>query len=138
MIIGFGTHAGIVDGMSLCWMFHRAIGGQVHPKYLSSDNDPLYRFHQWQANLRILQLEEIKTTPYVPLSCLDLKLFWTCQDLESKLRDFQDYYNRHRTHSARAGCTPQEKFGPLVPDWRLGSDSWRRQSGGLYQTPLVA
>jgi hypothetical protein len=26
------------------------------PRYLSSDNDPLYRFHQWQANLRILEV----------------------------------------------------------------------------------
>jgi hypothetical protein len=29
-------------------------------KYLSSDNDPLHRFHQWQANLRILEVTEIK------------------------------------------------------------------------------
>ncbi len=36
------------------------------PKYLSSDNDPLYRFHQWQANLRILEVTEIKSVPYVP------------------------------------------------------------------------
>jgi hypothetical protein len=35
---------------------------------LSSDHDPLYRFHQWQANLRILAVKEIKTVPYVPLS----------------------------------------------------------------------
>jgi hypothetical protein len=32
-------------------------------KYLSSDNDPLYRFHQWQANLRVLELTEIKSIP---------------------------------------------------------------------------
>ena len=41
---------------------------RVVPKYLSSDHDPLYRFHQWQANLRILDVTEIKTVPYVPLS----------------------------------------------------------------------
>jgi len=35
---------------------------------ISSDNDPLYRFHQWQANLRILEATEIKSIPYVPLS----------------------------------------------------------------------
>jgi hypothetical protein len=38
------------------------------PKHLSSDHDPLYRFGQWQANLRILEVTEIKTVPYVPLS----------------------------------------------------------------------
>ena len=55
-IIGFGVHAGTVDGAALCRMFNRAIRGQRWmPRYLSSDNDPLYRFHQWQANLRILE-----------------------------------------------------------------------------------
>jgi hypothetical protein len=38
------------------------------PKYLSTDNDSLYRFHQWQANLRVLDVTEIKTVPYAPLS----------------------------------------------------------------------
>jgi putative transposase len=45
-IIGFGIHAGIVDGRSLCRMFNRAMRWQTVPKYLSSDHDPLYRFHQ--------------------------------------------------------------------------------------------
>jgi hypothetical protein len=68
-IIGFGVHAGTVDGVALCRMFNRAIRGQGWlPKYLSSDHDPLYKFHQWQANLRILEVTEIKTVPYVPLS----------------------------------------------------------------------
>src|SRR5262245_26831542 len=53
-IIGFGVHSGIVDGMALCRMFHRATRGHSLPKYLSSDHDPLYRYHQWEANLRIL------------------------------------------------------------------------------------
>jgi hypothetical protein len=35
-------------------------GGHKLPKYLSSDHDPLYRFHQWQANLRVLEVKEIK------------------------------------------------------------------------------
>ena len=107
-IIGFGLHAGAVDGNALCQMFNHAIRGQRSiPKYLSSDNDPLYRFHQWQANLRILDVTEIKTVPYVPWShpfverligtirreCLDRTLFWTTADLESKLLDFKTYFN---------------------------------------------
>ena len=68
-IIGFGVHAGTLNGVALCRMFNRAIRGQHWmPKYISSDNDPLYRFHQWQANLRILEATEIKSIPYVPLS----------------------------------------------------------------------
>ena len=62
-IIGFGVHSGIIDGVALCRMFHRAIRGHSLPKYLSSDHDPLYRFHQWEANLRILEVTEIKTVP---------------------------------------------------------------------------
>src|SRR5215471_17543588 len=55
-IIGFGVHRGGVDGEALCRMFQRAIGGQRLPKYLSSGHDPLYKFHQWQANLRVLEV----------------------------------------------------------------------------------
>ena len=64
-IVGFGVHRGAVDGVGLCRMFNRAARGQTPPKYLSSDHDRLYQFHQWQANLRILDVEEIKTVPFV-------------------------------------------------------------------------
>src|SRR5438309_6069563 len=50
-IIGFGVHRGIVDGVGLCRMFKRAIRWQTVPKYLSSDHDPLYRFHRWQGRI---------------------------------------------------------------------------------------
>jgi hypothetical protein len=66
-IVGFGVHRGDVDGVTLCQMFNRAIRCQRAPTYLSSDHDPLYRFHQWQANLRILDVKAIKTVPYAPL-----------------------------------------------------------------------
>src|SRR5262245_25379725 len=119
-IIRFGIQRGIVDGMALCRMFKEAIRGAGLPKYLSSDHDPLYRFHQWQANLRILDMTEIKTVPYVPLShpfierligtirreCLDQSLFWTGADLEMKLSAFSSYYNGYRTHASLKGKTP--------------------------------
>ena len=87
-------------------MFQRTIRGQSLPKYLSSGHDPLYRFHQWQANLRVLEVTAIKTVPQVPLShpfverligtvrreYLVRTLFWTTADLETKLLDFQRYY----------------------------------------------
>ena len=96
----FSVHRGVVDGLALCQMFNRAIHAQTLAKYLSSDQDPLYRFHQWQANLRVLMVQEIKTVPNVPLShpfverligtirreYLDQTLFWTAADLEQKLR----------------------------------------------------
>ena len=49
-------------------MFNRAIRGAGSPKYVSSDHDPLFRFHRWKANLRILEITEVKTVPYLPIS----------------------------------------------------------------------
>jgi putative transposase len=117
-IVGFGVHRGVVNGVVLCQMFNRATRRQPPPKYLSSDHDPLYRFHQWQANLRILDLKAIMTMPYAPPShpfverligtirreCLDRTLFWTAADLERKLAEFDKYCNEHRTHPWRAGA----------------------------------
>ena len=150
-IVGFGVQAVTVDGVALCRMFNRAIRGQPGmPKYLSSDNDPLYRFHQWQANLRILDVAEIKTVPYVPLShpfverligtlrreCLDRTLFWTTADLESKLLDFKTYFNHHRTHRAMAGRPPEDT--PPRPIANLQSYRWESHCRALYQTPIAA
>src|SRR5215468_5509066 len=149
-IIGFGIHRGPVDGPSLCAMFQRAIQGQALPKYLSTDNDPLYRFHQWQANLRVLDVMEIKTVPYVPLShpfverlvgtlrreCLDRTLFWISADLEAKLREFQKYFNEHRTHAGIEGRLPDSN-GPSSPV-SLASYGWQKHCRGLYQTPIAA
>jgi hypothetical protein len=46
-------------GASICRMFNQIIAGQSLPRHLSSDHDPLFRFHRWLANLRILEVEEI-------------------------------------------------------------------------------
>src|SRR5262249_6660806 len=109
-MVGVGVHRGAVDGVGLCRMFNRATRGQAPPTYLSSDHDPLYRFSQWQRNLRILDVQEIKTVPYAPLShpcverligtirreCLDRTLFRTTAHLQTKLLDFQPYYTAYR------------------------------------------
>jgi len=149
-IVGFGVQRGIVDGAALCQMFNRAIGGQPPPKYLSTDHDPLYRFNQWQANLRVLEVREIKTVPYVPLShpfverligtlrreCLDRTLFWTTTDLEMKLVDFREYYNGHRTHAGRKGHPPCVDSGHSFAS--LTGYRWQKHCRGLYQTPRAA
>ena len=71
-IIGFAVHAGNVDGPALCRMFNNATSGQGWPKYISSDNDPLFQYHRWKANLRVLDIEEIKSVdmlgPVCPVS----------------------------------------------------------------------
>lgn len=148
-IVGFGIHRGIVDGTALCRMFQQAIRRNSMPKYLSTDNDPLYRFHQWQANLRVLELMEIKTVPGVPLShpfverligtirreCLDQTLFWTTADLESKLRDFQHYFNDYRAHGGLEGRLPESAGDRPASPINLASYQWRKHCRGLYQTP---
>jgi hypothetical protein len=116
----------------------------------SSDNDPLYRFHQWQANLRILEVTEIKFVPYVPLShpfverligtlrreYLDHLLFWTTGDLENKLLDFRTYFNNHRTHTSREGRTPDTPVSRPIANLR--SFRWQPHCRSLYQTPMAA
>jgi hypothetical protein len=49
-------------------MFNRAIAGQPLPKRVSTDHDPLFCFHRWLANLRVLAIEEVKSVPYAPVS----------------------------------------------------------------------
>jgi len=110
-IIGFGVHAGDVDGIALCRMLNTAISTQGSPHYLSSENDPLFRYHRWQANLRILEIQEIKTVPYVPLphpfierliGTLRREFFWNAEHLERKLEGFRQYVQRaSRAHFAR-------------------------------------
>jgi putative transposase len=145
-IIGFAIHAGVVNGEALCCMFKEAIRGvTTFPRYLRSDHDPLFRFQQWEANLRILNITGIKTVPDVPWShpfierligtlrreCLDRLLFWTATDLELKLGSFRDYYNGHRTHSALQGQTPIDNPGSKGA--LLNRHRWQTHCRGLYQ-----
>jgi putative transposase len=62
-IIGFGVERADIDGISVCRMFNHAIAGQQLPKHVSTDHDPLFRFHRWLANLRVLEIDEIKSVP---------------------------------------------------------------------------
>ncbi len=67
-LIGFGIVRGDPDGVDLCRMFNHAIAKHPLPNYVSTDNDPLFRFHRWLANLRVLDIEEIKTVSFIPQS----------------------------------------------------------------------
>ena len=122
-IIGLAVHAGALDGPAVCRMLSRIIAGRGGSRYLSSGNDPLFKYYQWKANLRILDVKEVKTVPYAPLShpfverligsvrreCLDATPFWNARDLDRKLQAFADYYSRSRVHHALGGATPGVK-----------------------------
>ena len=152
-IIGFAVHAGVLDGPTVCRMFNSIIGGSQSPRYLSSDNDPLFLFGQWNANLRILEVTEVKTVPYVPLShpfverligtirreYLDQVPFWSARDLQRKLLLYKDYYNRDRVHRELDGAPPDEQRGINNRKVaRLDEYRWEERCRGLYQLPEAA
>jgi transposase InsO family protein len=149
-IIGFGVHAGNVDGPALCRMFNDATSGQGWPTHISSDNDPLFQYQRWKANLRVLEIEEIKSLPHVPMShpfverligsirreLIDQTFFWTVTDLENKLLNYQGYFNEHRTHSGRDGATPGESANNKVVD--ICNYRWKKHCRGLFELPITA
>lgn len=151
-IVRFSIQRGSVDGAALCRMFRQAIRGQFLPKYLSTDHDALYRFHHWQADLRVLEIMAIKTVPYIPLShpfverligtirreILDRTLFWATADLETKLQDFQNFYNRCRTHAGLEGCLPELTANERASPIKFSSYWWKSHCRGMYQTPAAA
>jgi len=124
-IVGFSVEPGSVDGVSVCRMFQNVTATQPLPKHVSTDHDPLFRFHRWLANLRVLEIKEIKSIPYTPVSHpfverligtirrehLDQTLFWNSLDLGRKLEEFKIYYNNSRVHQSLAGATPSERSG---------------------------
>jgi putative transposase len=152
-IIGFGVHADDVDGIALCNRCNTAISTQGAPHYLSSDNDPLFRYHRWQANLRILEIQKIKTVPYVPLShpfierligtlrreFLDHVFFWNAHDLEQKLEGFRQYYNANRAHTSLDGGTPSEITAEITSGRAdIRRFRWKSHCRGLYELPVAA
>ena len=143
----------MLTGVTVCRMFNRAIAGQALPKRISADHDPLFRFHRWLANLRVLSIEEVKSIPYAPTShpfierlistvrreYLDHLFFWNAIDLVRKLAAFKDYYNAQRVHRSLAGSTPARRAGtPACAPATLDHYAWRQQCRGLFQTPIAA
>jgi len=152
-IIGFGIHPGDVDDVALCRMFNTAISTQGAPHYPSSDNDPLFRYHRWQANLRILEIRKIKSIPYTPAShpvaerlietirreYLDRVFFWNAQDLKRKPGGFLQYYNHSRVHQSLDGSAPAEVSGGHQPlPAKPSNYSWISDCNGLFQAPVAA
>ena len=152
-IIGFGVERACIDGVSVCRLFHHAIVGQPLPKHVSTDHDPLFRYHRWLANLRVLEIDEIKSVPNVPAShpfverligtlrreYLDRMFFWNALDLQRKLRAFGLYYNRSRIHQSLSRNTPEEKSGKPRPACAaLESYGWQQHCQGLFHTPIAA
>ncbi len=114
---------------------------------------PLFRVHRWLANLRVLDVDEIKSVPHVPVShpfierligtirreYLDRVFFWNAVDLMRKLNAFGDYYNAFRGHRSLDGTTQAQRAGASSPaPITLAHHAWRKHCGGLFQTPVAA
>ena len=108
---------------------------------------------RWTANLRILEIDEIKTVPHAPLShpfverlvgtmrreFLDDVPFWNARDLERKLADFQAYYNAARGHASLQGHTPLIfAGGHTVARAELNQVRWVSHCRNLVQLPVAA
>lgn len=151
-IVGLSVHSGNLDGITICCMFNKIISSSSLPKRLSSDNDPLFRFHRWQANLRILDIEEIKTIPYTPLShpfverligtirreYLDELFFWNDRDLQNKLNKYQEYYNTNRSHSSLSANAPEEQIAGVKKIVPIKTYEWTKKCNGLFDLPVAA
>src|SRR5258705_8042161 len=153
VIIGFGVERADIDGIHVCRMFNHAIVGQPLPKHVSTDHDPLFRYPRWLANLRVREIDEIKSVPNVPSSHpfverligtrrredLDRMFFWNALDLQQKLQPFGLYYNRSRIRQSLSGNTPEEKSGKPRPACAaLDSSGWQQHCQGLFHTPIAA
>ena len=83
---------------TVCRTLFQIVWGSGPPTYFGADRNPLFEYHRWKANLRILGVKEFKTVPLVPLSHpfverlvgtvrrehLDQTPFWNVRDLETK------------------------------------------------------
>jgi transposase InsO family protein len=152
-LVGFGVKSAPIDGVSVCRMFNHAVAGQQTPRRVSTDHDPLFRFHRWLANLRVREIGEVKTVPHAPVShpfverligtlrreYLDHVFFWNVRDLARKLEEFKIYYNAARVHRGIAGITPAERAGRLRPiSATLTRYTWQQHCHGIFQIPIAA
>jgi putative transposase len=146
-IIGFGVETGAYRRHPRLPHVQR---GPVRslPKRLSSDHDPLFRFHRWRANLRILNIEELKSVPFAPRSHPFVeRLIGTLRRvsrsdllLERRRRPSQAESIRHLLQPATRPCrtqwpTPVERCGTTAG--HLNHFAWRSDCCGLFHTPIA-
>ena len=70
---------------------------------------------------------------------LDHVPFWNARDLERKLLQLEDYYNRDRVHRGLGGGIPDPKLAKSKrKTTRLDSYRWKSYCRSLYQLPVAA
>lgn len=103
--------------------------------------------------LRILEIDEIKTVPPIPVShpfverligtvrreFLGPVLLWNTRDLARKLSDLQVYYNIERIHASLDGDTPLGVTDrKTAKHAKLDDLRWVSHCRGLVQLPVAA
>src|SRR5215831_16945461 len=115
----------------------------AHRDWLFQLHNPLYRFHRWQTNLRVLEVAEIKAA--LRPTCASVRraadrhnsarvlgsdpILGTA-DLEAKVLEFQHYYNAHRTHASLNGLLPELGLDGSKSPIRIGSYRWQKHCRG--------
>ena len=152
-IIGFVVTPSTVTGESLCGMFNKILSSGKMPKRLVHDHDPLFRFIRWTRNMDILEIEQIWSVPFFPLSdpfverligtvrrdFLDRILFWNGSDLERKLENYRKYHNQIRVHSGIDGQIPENRYQSKPSIHKNPQDlRWKSYCHGLFNVPMAA
>jgi len=141
------------SGSYLFELYLKIANSHLFTQHVSTDHDPLFRFHRWLAKLRVIEIEEIKSVPYAPVShpfverlietirreYLDRVCFRNAVDLARKLGECRDYCNTDRVHRALAGSKPAQRAGaPSPAPASLDDYAWQRHGRGLFQSPIAA
>lgn len=119
---------------------------------ISSIIDPVFKFRQCEENLRILEIEQIKSVPYTPIShpfveqlirtireeLLNHVFFLNASDLRKKLDSYKGFFNQYRAHSGIDAMTPENKGTSNKKVLDLGNYKWEKHLKGLVQLPAAA
>lgn len=133
-------------------MFGRVVAEKSVPKLLSPDHHRLSEYHRWQAMLRILEIDAVKSVPCTHIfhpfverligtirrEHLDHVFFWNAGDRESKLSDYQTYYNEFREHTSLGGRAPIDFVKNLPsPGTPASTLRWQPTCRWLYKIPVA-
>ena len=106
-------------------LLQRVVSGWIRRGWLCSRNNHVPMSHPFVE----------KIIGSIRRELLDQTLFWTATDLESKLRDYQAYYNECRCHASRDDNSPVESGNNKVAD--ISSYRWEKHCRGLFQLPVA-
>jgi hypothetical protein len=108
---------------------------------------------RWIANLRVLDIGEIKAVPYVPgPACVGRTadrhdpargprsvFFWNALALTRELEKFLRHSNHRRVQRSPGGTTPAQRAGAKAPaPAKLEHHGWQQYRRCLFQIPVAA